>query len=427
MISPVTISKIYSQLGNSNSLVPLAIKDIANSAGMSAGSYISGDKHEGKDRFMDEFGTMAIWLLGIPFFKKVLDFVLFKPFKLDPSIDVRNFKNADILKKSAEFAPNEKIKAGIEKAAKNQKLFKGLTLTRFIASTILTIVSYGAFTKYRHKVTENAIRKELLDKKKQQEAGQNANEPNFTGGLSDFMFSPVKNLMIVDGAITTERFAQSRNKQDLTGYIIKEGAFWGFVYFAGDRIKNYLEKKVEKKYNRSIDLDSRVIESDELKNALSDGKLKKSLIEFEKSAGKSDLEIYEFINKNPENFVVEMAKKSDIIPTLKKTDIIDTRKFVDISEVKLTKTKLEKLLNQFEGEKANTTKSKEEFLEEFLNSLKKFKRKSVLKNIGICIGALGVAVPLTMIALRYSGGVKQEFQTKKEIEKQLEFEANIKD
>ena len=62
MIPHITASTIYSTLGNNSSLIPLAIKDVANSSGLTAASYIAGDKHEGKDRFIDEFGTQAIWL-----------------------------------------------------------------------------------------------------------------------------------------------------------------------------------------------------------------------------------------------------------------------------------------------------------------------------------------------------------------------------
>lgn len=82
MIPAINASKIYSVIGNNDSLVPLAIKDIANSLGLTAGSYITGDKVEGKDRFIDEFGTQAIWLFGIPLYKKLLDLTLFKSFNL---------------------------------------------------------------------------------------------------------------------------------------------------------------------------------------------------------------------------------------------------------------------------------------------------------------------------------------------------------
>ena len=46
MINP---AKIYSTLGNPNSLVPLGVKDISSCVGMTAGSYATG-KEEGFDR-----------------------------------------------------------------------------------------------------------------------------------------------------------------------------------------------------------------------------------------------------------------------------------------------------------------------------------------------------------------------------------------
>ena len=73
MISKITASTVYSTLGNNSSLVPLAIKDIANSCGLTAASYMSGDAVEGKDRFIDEFGTQAIWLGGLPVFNKIFE------------------------------------------------------------------------------------------------------------------------------------------------------------------------------------------------------------------------------------------------------------------------------------------------------------------------------------------------------------------
>src|SRR5574344_564260 len=442
MIPVITASKIYSTLGNNNSLVPLALKDVANSLGLTTGSYIVGDKYEGKDRFIDEFGTQAIWLFGIPTYKKLLDLSLFKVMKLDPKVDVRILKNPKILEQAKKFAANEEIAKSLENVSKHQNLFKGLTIGKFAVSTILTIFSYWGLTKFRHKATEKAIREDLL-LKQQKENIPNSNKnsitspafnavhknsmgknPTFTGGIADFMFSPVKNLMIVDGAITTERLTQARNKQDFMGYVIKEGAFWAFVYFAGQRIQEHFEDKSERKYNRSIDLDARVIESDELKNAISDGTLKKDLEKFDNVIKKSDDEIYKFLNTNKDNFVVKMAKKSDLIKTLKDSDNIDTRSYISIGQIKGIKNKLEKLNNQFTNSKLHEKfPDNNKALEEFLKQVKKLKRISVIKNIGACIGALGIAVPAIMVASRYVGCKNLYFKVKKEIEKQLAFEA----
>ena len=249
------IGKIYSTLGNSNSLVPMAIKDIANSCGLTAGSYLTGDKLEGKDRFIDEFGTQAIWLFGIPTYKKLLDLTLYKALKIDPNFDVRNLKSNrnDILKKSIKYADSS-IKESMQNVVKNPKFTKNLAMGKFIVSTVLTILSYWGLTKYRHKATEKAAKKEILAEMNEQQLKDysftkpdwkpSKGQPSFTGGIQDFMYNPVKNLMILDGAITTERLAHSRNKQDLVGYTIKEGTFWAFMYFASKPIQKFLENNI---------------------------------------------------------------------------------------------------------------------------------------------------------------------------------------
>ena len=479
MIPVISASKIYSTLGNENSLIPLAIKDIANSAGLTAASYIAGDQAEGRDRFIDEFGTQAIWLFGIPFYKKLLDLAMFKSVGFDPKVDVRILKNPDIFKKAIEHAPNEEIKATLEKIGKSQKnirLFKGLSFGKFVASTFLTIASYYGLTKFRHHNTEKHIKEEFLKKqaalKNNQPQPQNAKtstfaagfntlqqvptafgsvhknkvsenkeqNPSFTG-IQDFMFSPTKNLMIVDGSITAERIFESRNLQDTIGYIVKEGSFWAFMYLLGGRIQKHVENSTEKKHNMNIQLDSRVIESEELKHALKNKDLPSILQAFKNL--RTDTAIYDFICNplNKDNVIVKMAKMSDIIkvtdnkapsggslskimqklfPQKDLSSAVDTRAFIDIDQVKGINEKLGKLYNQFNEFKSKASgKPEEEILTSFLKDLKKYKRISVLKNIGACIGALGVVCPAIMLALRFCSKDNREFKVKAQIEEQL--------
>lgn len=455
MIPVITASKVYSILGNNNSLVPLALKDVANSVGLTAGSYIVGKEDEGQDRLIDEFGTQALWLFGIPAYKKLIDLALFKTMGYDPKIDVRVLKNKDIFEKAKEFAHNDKIKSAFEKVGKNQKTFKGLTFAKFAASTLMTIGTYGALTHYRHKYTEESIKKKIIEQHKAKKNNttftpynprpaafkdvsvkdkQEDSQLSFKGGLEDFMFSPVKNLMILDGAISGERLLTSRNMQDFLGYTIKEGSFWVFMYFAGQKIQEHLEKASEAKHKKSIDLDARVIESDELKKAFHDNSLKRSIDAF--SNCKTDVEVYEFINKNPDNFIVKMAKKSDIVktkcsnenifvkfarrtgmmPLLDNPDVVDTRAYIDIDEFKGVADKLNKLHKQYE--------ESGESLEQFLSGVKKLKRASVWKNMGSCVLALGVLAPAIMVAIRYLRQDK-EFQVKEQIERELAFQGEI--
>lgn len=443
MIPAISASYIYSKLGNSNSLVPMAIKDIANSVGLTAGSYITGDELEGKDRFLDEFGTQAIWLFGIPAYKKLLDFTLYKALKIDPNFDVRNFskKRKKLINKTINYADSS-IKESIINATKNPKFSKNLAMGKFVVSTALTILSYAGLTKYRHLQTKKAAQKEIL-KEMQLENKDNKDkflytkpankaafnglhqnktqdQPAFTGGISEFMYNPVKNLMILDGSITAERLAESRNKQELVGYAIKEGSFWAFMYFASKPIQKFLENRAEKNTKKpvAIDLDARVIESEDLAKAFKDGSLAKSSEKVLKLNSYSNM--LDYIHNNPDDFVVKMAKMSDIIPTLKKAtqaDDVDYRQFIDYDEFQGVASKLKKLSQKFENFKATDVKDKS--IEAFLKNVKKAKRSSIILNIGACIGALGVLAPALMVAMRKFDKNNEGFQVKEDLKQEM--------
>lgn len=444
MLQALTAGKIYSTLGNNNSLVPMAIKDIANSAGLTAGSYITGDELEGKDRFLDEFGTQAIWLFGIPVYKKLMDLTMYKALKIDPDFDVRNLskKRSKLLEKSIEYADTS-IRESIIKASKNPKYTKNLAMTKFVVSTALTIASYAGLTKYRHYKTRKDAEKEILAEMAKEKQNKDTfaytapastafnnvklkKQTSFTGSIQEFMYNPVKNLMILDGAITAERLAESRNKQELLGYTIKEGSVWLFMYFASKPIQKFLEQAAEKNKKKpaSIDLDARVIESKELKEAFENGKLTESNKKV--LSLKTHEELLDFIHNNPDDFVVQMAKKSDVLPVLKdakQADNIDYRKFIDYDEFRGVAEKLTKLQNKFEEFKnANV---KEKTLEAFLDNVKKLKRRSILKNMGACIGALGILAPALMIAFRKLDKDNNAFQVKEDLKKELAAKGKI--
>ncbi len=444
MLQALTAGKIYSTLGNNNSLVPMAIKDIANSAGLTAGSYITGDELEGKDRFLDEFGTQAIWLFGIPVYKKLMDLTMYKALKIDPDFDVRNLskKRSKLLEKSIEYADTS-IRESIIKASKNPKYTKNLAMTKFVVSTALTIASYAGLTKYRHYKTRKDAEKEILAEMAKEKQNKDTfaytapastafnnvklkKQTSFTGSIQEFMYNPVKNLMILDGAITAERLAESRNKQELLGYTIKEGSVWLFMYFASKPIQKFLEQAAEKNKKKpaSIDLDARVIESKELKEAFENGKLTESSKKV--LSLKTHEELLDFIHNNPDDFVVQMAKKSDVLPVLKdakQADNIDYRKFIDYDEFRGVAEKLTKLQNKFEEFKnANV---KEKTLEAFLDNVKKLKRRSILKNMGACIGALGILAPALMIAFRKLDKDNNAFQVKEDLKKELAAKGKI--
>lgn len=433
MIPAITASEyIYSKLGSNASLLPLAVKDLANSSGLTAGSYITGKDVEGKDRFIDEFGTEAIWLGGIPFFKKFTDLTFYKLLGIDPKFDVRNLKNKDILAKAIEKAPTEEIKQSIIKISKNPKYTKNLAIAKFAFSTLAAIATYAGLTKFRQHYRLEEAKEELKEKAQNKQpsaktsnlmqqkvpqafapvhSSKKGKDVSFSGALQDFMFNPVKNLMILDGSITAERLASSQSQQELINYTIKEAGTWFFMYFAGSMI----QKRLENKAKVPIKLDSMIIESKELKQAFKDNSIKTSLDAYEKviKDTSKEIDIYNFIHENPDNFIVKMAKQSKLIKTLKKSDKIDTRAYIDITDFKNLKSNIEELYK----------KAPQDNIDKYLKQVVKSKRISVLKNIGICIGALGVAVPALMIAMRYILPNNREYKVmemaKKENQKEL--------
>lgn len=428
----VNVASVFSTLGNPNSLIPLAVKDISATAGMTAGSFITG-KEEGQDRFIDEVGTEIIWLLGIPAFKGVFNNTVFRALGLDYHFDARNLKDKEVLAKIKEYAPNEKVKSNIEKIINKEKMFKNTAMSKFVVATALTVGSYIGLTKFKQNYTEKKIRANLIAEyekqkisKEQDGKGNSSKEISFKGlgnTLESFAFSPVKNMWILDGFITGERLKDSRSPQEFVGYGIKEASTLFFMYCAGDKIQKMLEKQAKDKYNKSIGLDARVLEDDFLKKAFEDGSIQKSLDEF-RAANISKANLYEFLHKNPNNLIVKTAKMSDIIQMYKEpqglfkkaklTDKIDTRKYIDLEDVESVNKKLEELYSQYKS-----AKLKGETTEAFFKGVKKLKRKSILTNIGTCIFALGVVTPAIMLAKRLSKKDDQEFQTKKQIREQL--------
>lgn len=431
----VSVASIFSTLGNPKSLVPLAIKDTASTTGMIAGSYITG-KEEGHDRFIDEVGTEILWLGGIPFFKFLYDKTVFKKLGLDAKFDARNLKDKYILAKVKEYAPTEKIKNEMDKITQNEKVFKRAATGKFFVSTALAVATYIGLTKFKQKYTEKKIKANLIaeynankakeEVEKQTEENNLKTNPSFKGigaAIESFAFNPVKNMWLLDGCITGERLADSRTKQEFIGYAIKEGSLLLFLYYAGGKIQQMFEKRAEKLFNKSINLDARVLEDNFLKEAFESGVIKASLDEFQ-TANTSNVNLYEFLHKKPENLVVKSAKKSGIISMFKEpqglfkkakeTGKIDTRKYIDLKDVEGIKESLEKLYKQYMEALANGETS-----EQFFKQLKKLKRGSIITNIGASILALGVLTPGIMLLRRFTAKDNQEFETKKQIREQL--------
>ena len=172
-----------------------------------------------------------------------------------------------------------------------------------------------------------------------------------------------------------------------------------------------------------------------------------NIYEFPIGEKPSNSDIYRFVNENQENLIVKMAKKSDIVKTVKvnnglfkksvDTNSIDNRKFIDPDDIIGLKNKLKTLYDNgqmFIAKEAKTVgkivddlseAEKNTLLEKYLNNVRKGNRLATIKNIGACIGFLGVVMPAMLIAWRFADKDNKEYQVRTDIENKLKKEMNI--
>lgn len=425
-------SQVVSILGNNNSRVPLAIKDITNSAGMSYYSYKEGGKVEGRDKVLDEFGTQAIWLFGIPVFQKIIDKVVYKPLGYNPNIDIRTVasKNKDVFNfalKNAENLKDTKLVNDLNKAKNNLPTFKKLFYGKFAASTALTLGAYLLLTKIKQKYTRDQIFKDFKKQQASQKQIQASvrKNPTFSAfnkdhapkkkndisfkGIESFMFNPVKNMLILDAGITSERLLHSRNKHEFGEYALKEAAFLFVMYKAGQCLQDGIEKLSEKLFKKNIELDAKFLASDELKTTMSNGSIMDSINKFKNAQNES--EVLDLIYNQQDNVVVKALKKSGILKTTKENNIVSGQ-HIDTDGAKKVANAMEKLYNQF--------KNSGETLELFLKKTKGLKLASVGVNIGVSCLAMAWLLPAMIMKYRKGSSGSTNFHVAEDYKKQLE-------
>jgi len=460
-------SSLISTLGNTSSKVPLAVKDITNSLGMTYQSYKAGGNLEGKDRFIDEFGTQAIWLFGIPVFQTIINKTLYKAMGYNPDVDIRVVasKDKNIVKQAIDNAPTQQIKNDIIKASENLPTFKKLFYGKFAAATVLTLASYFALTKVKQNFTKKQVEKDFNKKienadKERATLAQKRIDSNPTfrafgsaakkglsfGSLQSFMFDPVKNMLIIDSGITAERLAHSRTKGEFAEYALKEGSFIFFMYCAGKLLQDGIESISAKLFKTPIDLDAKFLASDELKTSLENGTTKTDLDAFKKLVNTNmakpktvlgklakafgfDKEIQtadtkvinEFLQNNPNNIVTKMLKKSGIVQTVSQSDkitgaaidLIDTSKYISEKTVKNSVNSFEELFKAFKNSNLSAS--------QFVNKTKGFKVASVVVNVGLCCLIMGYTLPKMIIEYRKrTNQGNKDFHVAKEYETKLE-------
>ena len=215
-----------------------------------------------------------------------------------------------------------------------------------------------------------------------------------TKAIDGVMFNPVHNMKIIDAGITTERLACSRNKTEFCEHAIKEGGFLFFIYGFGNLIENGINKFSSKVLKKPIDLGIDVLMDDKFAKALSNGSILSDIAKMP-AKDKSLTEKLNFIVQNPDNIVVQAAKKSKLVSVVKDkagNQFVDTSKFIDTKAIETLAENLKDIDGKF--------KSSGESVKKFLGKSKGLKVGSVMANIGISCLFLGYLIPKAIYAYR---------------------------
>ena len=408
---------------NSDSIAPMAVKDTISNCAIVATYQKDGDKYDAAEKAIEEFGTGAFWLFGIPSVKAILNKTLYPLLKLNPNFDIRNLrgKSDDEVKNLASKIKNEakscpileseaKIFSTLNennevlKSFKNKDLYKGLFGLKFVAATALSAVALSKIIKYKQKTTEKRIQKEfennsasgILIKKSVDKSNihdsfcgklnsQKSNTPSFKGVGDLFMYNPIANTLLLDGVIATTRLKEAR-KGERKEVAFKEAFQMLFIYCLAKPIQTGFEA-IGKHFNMPVELDPKVLFDKNIKENV-EGALE-TVKKYDLNNEKNLIsKIHEIASNNPKDALVDLLSKNNVIK---------------IVEDKNTKAKAVSYLNKIDEDEIKKTISNIQELSKNISnisSIKAYKTASVLANIIISALAIGIVQPKLNILMR---------------------------
>lgn len=404
--------KLLSGLGNNeNSLTAMVIKDWIGDGATVYTYKKEGGKDDAKEKAIEEFGTGAVWLFGIPTLKKIIEKTAYPFFKLDPKFTpeiledkqrLANIKSVlkdntqDAYKKQEELFETLDDKNPVLKKFTNAQMYKGMGIAKFAVATAISAFALIKIIKYKQKTTSERIKKDfeknnskpqskVMDSVKENKlydsfTGQKHNSsPSFTGFLSSAINNPIQNTKILDAVIATTRLKEGR-KGERKEIAFKEACQIFFIYMLAEPIQKFFEK-IGGKIKRPIELDPKVLFSKNLKEEIENSKDAISELQNSKDVIKS-------LNKlDLKGSLIKLLDKNDAISTIKKDGEIKAIDFTKkISDDKIKKT-LENL-NEIKDKTGN------------IKSIRAFKVFALIANILIGAAAMGILQPKLNILIR---------------------------
>jgi len=409
------VSNIISAIGNNSSIYPLLVRDcgIENVAKV-AMTYKQNKKESdfiakqaARERIVEEYGTSAVWLGGVPFIGFLADKVIEKK-GFCSQISTELLKDNGIqgletnIARFKNSAPD--MVRDLEKVLDNKAVFKKLQVGKFLATTIIPITVMGFilprlnFNYTKKKLEENKDKiAEVISKKSEMLEQQNKISQNKTAipvsvksskisfkGLDSLLgISNLQKMMILDGGLTAGRIRTARNKDEKAEVAFKMAGMCYLNYRAPKLIERGLNKVTKTLFGINTELDTKILDNKEFISAIKD-----KLIEL--PSDNTPEKMLEFLETKPNSLFSRIAENQKLVQ-FTKDRVRDPRKYVDVK-------KLNVLKDAVSGFAQDSISSGS--VEKYAKKALKAKTFNVVANVLISSFLLAVALPKVQFLFR---------------------------
>ena len=345
----MSLVNIISAIGNNSSIYPLLVRDcgieIPAKVGMTYEQNLKDSKLMAKnavrERLIDEYGTSAIWLGGIPAIdylcSKGIEKLGYNP-KINPDLFKENSKQGlkFNIEKFKDLAPKEVEE--MKKVLANKNTYEKLLAGKFLLSTAIPVILMG-FCLPKMNFALTAKLREKQNKKLQKpepkteiKGGENV---SFKGAASVFAnMSTVNKMAITDGGLTVGRVATARNKYEKLEMAFKMAGMMFLNFVAPWWIAAGFDKLSNALFKTNVNLDPKILNDKEFISSIKNNTLKLP-----------EENIIEFLEKNPNEKFSKLAEKFCGVKYLENRTR-DPRQFINEKKIQAFQKEIEKFASQ---------------------------------------------------------------------------------
>ena len=384
----MSLINIISAVGNNRGIAPLFVRDccieIPAKLGLTYNQNLKDSKQMAnnavRERFIDEYGTSAIWMGGPIVLGKLCNSAI-KKCGYNAGVNMSLFKerkdqgiklNIEKFKDKAPEAVED-----LKKALQNKGKYQNLQAGKFAVTTLIPIALMGfILPKLNFKLTEKI--------RKKQEAEKEAASKNISfKGIASTManMSNVNKMAVTDGGLTIGRVWTGRNRYEQMELGFKNSMMMFLNFVFPIYLAKALDKLSMKMFKTNVNLDPKLMNNEDFLNSIKAGDIK---------TPKKRENIIDFLDKNPNSKFSKLCEEYCGVKYLKNR-IRDPREFVDTKKIYNFIKEIEKFST--EAKRSNN-------INKYAKKAVRIKSANIAANVGISSFLLAVALPELIFFLR---------------------------